>query len=232
MVLFASKRRSKNVLQLNIRYSHINIKQHSQVTYLRWVLDERMSSEPMALKIINKINGKLKLRLTGKIDISQNSFAECSAMFLFSHTLIMRLQPGTLISMKNRKKKIQIMQNKFIRFCLKLDKMHHISEEEFKLINWLPTSKRVDQCINTITYNFVNNTCPYYLNEIFDFSPYCRISTRNNFSKLKNPFRKTNMGQKAISYIGPSIWNSLPDSIKRANSLNTFKHNVKKHYLT
>ena len=105
MVLFASKRRSKNVLQLNIRYSHINIKQHSQVTYLRWVLDERMSSEPMALKIINKINGKLKLRLTGKIDISQNSFAECSAMFLFSHTLIMRLQPGTLISMKNRKKK-------------------------------------------------------------------------------------------------------------------------------
>ena len=40
------------------------------------------------------------------------------------------------------------------------------------------------------------------------------------------------MGQKAISYIGLSIWNSLPDSIKRANSLNTFKHNVKKHYMT
>ena len=33
------------------------------------------------------------------------------------------------------KKKIKIMQNKYIRFCLKLDKMHHISEEEFKLIN-------------------------------------------------------------------------------------------------
>ena len=46
-------------------------------------------------------------------------------------------------------------------------------------------------------------------------------------SKLKNPFCKTNMRQKAISYIGPSIWNSLPDSIKRANRLNTFKHNFK-----
>ena len=54
--------------------------------------------------------------------------------------------------------------------------------------------------------------------------PYCRIGSRNNFSKLKNSFRKTNMGQKTISYIDPSIWNSLP--------LNTFKHNVKKHYLT
>ena len=70
------------------------------------------------------------------------------------------------------------------------------------------------------------------MNEIFEFAPHCMIGTRKNFSKLKNPFCETNMGQKAISYIGPSIWNSLPDSIKRANSLNTFKHNVKKHYLT
>ena len=40
------------------------------------------------------------------------------------------------------------------------------------------------------------------------------------------------MGQKTISYIGPSFWNSLSDSIKKADSLNTFKHNVKKRYLT
>ena len=83
-----------------------------------------------------------------------------------------------------------------------------------------------------ITYNFVNSTCSYNLNEMFEFGPHCRIGTRNNFSKFKNRFRKTNRGQKAISYIGPSIWNNLPDSIKRANSLNIFKHNVKKHYLT
>ena len=68
------------------------------------------------------------------------------------------------------KMKIKIMQSKCIRLCLKLDKMHHISEEEFGLINWLPTSKSVDQCINAITYNFVNNTCPYYLNETFEFA--------------------------------------------------------------
>ena len=36
------------------------IKQHSEVTYLGCVLDETMSGEPMALKVINKISGKLK----------------------------------------------------------------------------------------------------------------------------------------------------------------------------
>ena len=88
------------------------------------------------------------------------------------------------------------MQNKRIRFCPSLDKMHHISKEDFRLINWLPTSKRANQCINNITFKFVNNICPYYLKEIFEFTPHCRIDTRNKFAKLKIPFRKTNMGQK------------------------------------
>ena len=36
----------------------MNIKQQSQVTYVRCVSDEAMSGES-ALKVINKINGKL-----------------------------------------------------------------------------------------------------------------------------------------------------------------------------
>ena len=59
-ILFASKRRTKNIRQLNIKYKDINIKQHSEATYLGCVLDETMSGEPMVLKVINKINGKLK----------------------------------------------------------------------------------------------------------------------------------------------------------------------------
>ena len=83
--------------------------------------------------------------------------------------------------------------------------MHHISKEDFRLINWFPNSKRVDQCMNDITLKFVNDTCPYYLREIFEFAQHCRIDTRNKFAKLKIPFRKTNMGQKAISFVGPSL---------------------------
>ena len=59
-ILFASKRRAKNIRQLNIKYKDINIKQHLEVTHLGCVRNETMSEEPMALKVINKINGKLK----------------------------------------------------------------------------------------------------------------------------------------------------------------------------
>ena len=59
-ILFANKRRAKNIRQLNIKHKDINIKQHSKVTCLGCVLDETMSGEPMALNVINKINGKLE----------------------------------------------------------------------------------------------------------------------------------------------------------------------------
>ena len=115
------------------------------------------------------------------------------------------------------------MQNKCIQFCLRLDKMQHISLAEFRSINWLPTKERVHQCINAINFKFVNKNYPFYLNEIFEFTPNCRIDTRNSFAKLKHPFRKTNRGQKTLSYIDPSLWNNPPGTIKKANHLNTFK---------
>ena len=49
------------------------------------------------------------------------------------------------------KKKIQIIQNKCLGLCLKLDKMH----QDFRSINWLPTSKRADQYMNTIPTIFL-----------------------------------------------------------------------------
>ena len=60
LILFASQRKIKNIKKRNIKYQDIEIKQHSQVTDLGCVMDESMSGEPMALKFIIKINGKLK----------------------------------------------------------------------------------------------------------------------------------------------------------------------------
>ena len=119
---------------------------------------------------------------------------------------------------EKKKKKIQIMQHKCIQLCLRLDKVQHISVTEFRLINWLPTKERVHQCMNAITFKFVNNNCPFYLNKTFEFAPHCRIHTRKSFAKFKHPFRKTNTGQKTLSYIGPSLWNNLPETIIKTSN--------------
>ena len=66
-----------------------------------------------------------------------------------------------------------------------------------------------------------------YLNEIFEFTPEGSISLRNNFSNLKQPFRNTKTGQKVLPVTGPSFWNQMPETLKKADNLNTFKLNLK-----
>ena len=49
------------VPKLKINYKNIQIKQHSEVICLGCILDETMTTgESMALKVINKINSRLK----------------------------------------------------------------------------------------------------------------------------------------------------------------------------
>ena len=91
----------------------------------------------------------------------------------------------------------------------------------------MPVNKKVHQYINAITFKFVNNACRHYFNEVYEYATHCRIESRSNFAKLKVPYRKTNMGQNGLSYIGSTLWNNLPGSLKKATVLNTFKHNLK-----
>ena len=129
------------------------------------------------------------------------------------------------------KKEIQIAQIKCILFYLNMDKRRHILSKEFESVSWLPVYKWVHQCIGVKTFNFVSSACLYYFNEVYEFAPQYRIESRSNFAKLKVPFQKTNMEQKRLPYIGPSLWNNLPKSVKKSTVLNCFKHNLKKQYL-
>ena len=74
---------------------------------------------------------------------------------------------------------MQIMQDKCFRIYLRLNNIHHIPEEDFKAISSSATSKRFNQCIITMTFKFVINTCPYYLKEIFEFASLCRTEERH-----------------------------------------------------
>ena len=56
---------------------------------------------------------------------------------------------------------------------------------------------------------------------------------KSSYQKLNVPHRKTNVanvGQKALSYVGPSLWNNLNKTLKTSTNLNTFKHNIKQHF--
>ena len=130
--------------------------------------------------------------------------------------------------MKNR---ILTYHNKCIHFCPQLDKMTHISHKEFEIVNWLPVTESFNQYINSIVFKYVHNECLNYLNKVLQTALENNIQTRGNFLKLICPLCKTNAGQMGLSYTGPTIWSKTPVMLKQTNNLNTFKHNLKEHYL-
>ena len=60
---------------------------------------------------------------------------------------------------------------------------------------------------------------------------HCIIITHSSSKKLKLPFRKTKLGIQSLSYVGPNTWNSLPNNLKSATSVNSFKHYIKECFL-
>ena len=133
-ILFGSKHKLKNDGKLNIMYNAIEVKQYSKVTYLGCLLNEKMSGESIALKTIKKINQKLKFLYR------KNRFLAPELRQLLCNAIIQPHFDYTCSAWhpnltQKLKKKLQVTQNKCIRFCLQLDKMTIISPKELKDLN-------------------------------------------------------------------------------------------------
>ena len=112
---------------------------------------------------------------------------------------------------KSLKKKLQRLQNKYIRFCLNLNNRDHIGLTDFEKISWLPINDRFEQCISSITFLNFLITRVLRIWMIFLHLLFISIPT--------------------LSYMAPYIWNSLPVSLKATEDVNTYKHTIKNHFL-
>ena len=153
-ILFGTKRQLKDQRDLNLKYGDIEIKQHSRVTYLGCILDNILSGEHMAAKVLNTVHNRLKFLY------HKQKFLSLSLRPLLCNALI---QPHfdyactawyPLLN-KRQSKRIQIAQNKCIRYCLNLDNKAHIGTNEFLKINWLPTKKELNNAFALTSLNFL-----------------------------------------------------------------------------
>ena len=62
-----------------------------------------------------------------------------------------------------------------MRFCLQLNKLKHISHEDFERLNWLPETCRFKHCVNAMFFKYFSGQGPNYMNKVFD------VAVENNF---------------------------------------------------
>ena len=229
-ILFGSKYKIKKSKKLDITYGNIKTKQYDKVVYLGCILDNTLSGESMALHVINKVNNRLKFLHR------QNGFLTKSLRRLLCNAIIQPFFDYACCAWYanlnvNLSKRLQFTQNKCIRFCLSLGSRASITSAHFDEINWLNVKDRFSQSVLTNVYNFFNSDSLEYMNELFSIAGQNGPKTRFSYNKLTIPRRKTNAGLRSLSYIGPSTWNKIPNSLKLSKTLNSFKHNVKTHFL-
>ena len=87
------------------------------------------------------------------------------------------------------------------------------------------------QFIVSEIFKFQNNQCPDYFDELFcNVEENGVIKCSSNY-ELKLHFQKTKLGIQSLSYVGPNTWNSLPDNLKSATSVNSFEYYIDEYFL-
>jgi hypothetical protein len=126
---------------------------------------------------------------------------------------------------------LQRVQNSAARLVFSLRPCDHVTPALIQL-HWLPVQSRIEFKLCTIMYCIKSGLCPSYLARTVQ--PTSTRSTRSGLRSANStdffvPRLRTSFGERAFSFSGPRAWNSLPETIRSASSIATFKRHLKTH---
>jgi len=97
-------------------------------------------------------------------------------------------------------------------------------------LHWLPVVHRINFKLASICYRSVHDHQPSYLSQLLnDYKPDRVLRSATN-QLLVEPPAKTVTAARRFSCAAPHIWNSIPVSVRSAESITSFKNRLKTHY--
>ena len=129
------------------------------------------------------------------------------------------------ISDKNIQK-LQRVQNNLACVVLKAPRLSP-TEPLLVELHWLPVAQRIKYKLVTLTHIALTTGQPKYLSDLLHRHFPVRHMRSAQHELLSVPAGRTKMASRAFSHAAPTIWNSLPDSIKDKISTNSFKSGLK-----
>ncbi|KAL2089214.1 hypothetical protein ACEWY4_016113 [Coilia grayii] len=123
---------------------------------------------------------------------------------------------------KKTNKELQLIQNAAARVLTRTKRSNHITPV-LRSLHWLPVSYRIDFKALLLVFKSLNGMGPSYLLDMFQLY----ASTRSLRSPQKNllvePAVRTKCGEAAFSCYAVKLWNQLPEDIKNAPTVGSFK---------
>ena len=226
-ILFGSKQKLKATSNLNMECKGTVIEPREKVKYLGAVLEQTLTVESIANSVLQKANARLKFLYRKQKFLNLHikkllimSLIQCHFDYACSFWY-----PGLSKLLKNR---LQITQNKIVRFVLKLDPRSHVGNEEFKSLGWLPVHRRVDQIILNHVFKINTGKSADYMHE--HFIPASSIHSYGTRFRENGCFvipKVKSFGNKSFAYNACNLWNNLPNHTRQIQEAHKFKAAVK-----
>ena len=184
-IIFGTKRKLALIDNFQVKCDNVIIKSVEHVQYLGITLDNNLSGESLISNVIGKASSRLKFLYRHKDILNENTRKiMCSALIQCHFDYCCSSWYSS--TNKGQRKRLQVMQNKIIRFILNLGNRSHIGVAEHEKVNMFPVIDRVRQLKLNHAFNVKMGQCPEYLKDRFNRIGdtelrICTRASRNNF---------------------------------------------------
>ena len=108
-------------------------------------------------------------------------------------------------------------------------KHEHITPVFYNL-HWLPVEQRIMYKLALLTYKALNGLAPKYISDLISiYVPRRNLRSANSKQLIQPIYNLRTYGFRAFSHAAPFLWNSLPQEVRFAPSVSSFKSKIKNY---
>ena len=127
-------------------------------------------------------------------------------------------------------KKLQKAQNAAAKLIMLKPRRDHVTPL-LKELHWLPVKYRFQFKVLVITWKILHETSPANIsNLISEYNPHRNLRSTGEKFLNHHGIPKNKSGHRAFCHISPFLWNGIPSTIRKAESVADFKSKLKRHF--
>ena len=101
-----------------------------------------------------------------------------------------------------------------------------------KSLHWLPVRFRINFKVLLLVFRLNGLGPPYLSDLLLPYRPSRTLRSSGTGLLTIPQVRSKTHGEAAFSYYGPRLWNSLPENLRAAETVDVFKKRLKTHLFT
>jgi len=224
IIVFGSCYQLKKLNFNNITIDNSSTNVSPKVTYLGVILDEHLNFN---LQINKKCQVAFHKIYTIRKIRKHLTFESCHTLLIslvishldYANCLYSGLPKRTVT-------KLQRIQNAAIKVLYRKPKYTHVTPL-LREAHWLPVVFRIKFKLLILIFNAIRETGPLYIRDLFETKTGLYQTRSVSNCDLVVPRVRTKLGERAISYSGPKLWNDIPVDIRSSNDIDSFKKKLK-----